>query len=123
MNDNLNQRYRILLANTPRLLREIFKHAFQRYPDMEIVGETANSDDLYGQIKKSRADWILVSLHANGNFPDFVNSILDDYPGIGIIAISADGSQAKARCRENSRDDLANLSLNELMAIVRSELE
>lgn len=116
----MTKQYRILLANRPRLLREIFKRAFERYPDVEIVGEVANSDYLSDQVKDSEAHWVLVPLHTDGNFPDFVKLIIQDCPEIGILAISADGSQAKARCGENSRDDLADLSLNELIDIIRS---
>jgi DNA-binding NarL/FixJ family response regulator len=123
VNDNLNQQRRILLANKPGLLREIFKHAFQRYPDVEIVGEINNSEDISSKISESQADWVLVQLHMDGSFPDFVKLIVRNYPGIGILAISADGSQAKAIWGENSRDDLANSSLQELMNMVRSHLK
>ena len=123
MNDKLNQQSRILLANKPGLLREIFKHAFQRYPDVEIVGEINNSEDISSKIRASQADLVLVPLQRDGSLPDFVKLIVRNYPGIGILAISADGSQAKAMWGENSRDDLANSSLQELMNMVRSYLK
>lgn len=123
VNDNLNQQHRILLANRPGLLREIFRHAFQRFPDVEIVGEINDSEDISSRIKESHADWVLVPLHMDGKFPDFVRLIVKTHPRIGILAISADGSQAKALCGENSRDDLADLSLPELMDVVRSNLQ
>lgn len=123
VNDNLNQQHRILLANRPGLLREIFRHAFQRYPDVEIVGEINNSEEISNKIRESRVDWVLVPLHMDGTYPDYVNMILKKYPAVGILAISADGSQAKARCGENSRDDLGNLSLQQLMNMIRSHLK
>lgn len=123
VNNNLKQQHRILLANRPRLLREIFKYAFQRYPDVEIVGEIGNSDDISGQIKASQADWVLVPLRTDGKFPDFVKLIIQDYPGIGILAISADGSQARVRCGDDSRDGVEDLSLKELMDMIRSDID
>ena len=122
VNDNLNQQHRILLANRPGLLRDIFRHAFQRYPDVEIVGEINNSEEISNKIKESQVDWVLVPLHMDGTYPDYVNMILKKYPAVGILAISPDGSRAKAKCGENSRDDLGNLSLQQLMDMIRSHL-
>lgn len=122
VNESLNQQHRILLANRPGLLREIFRHAFQRYPDVEIVGELNNSEDISNQITASQADWVIVPLRMDGRFPDFVKSIVTNYPGIGILAISADGSQAKAMCGEYLRDGVENLSLKEVVDMIRSDI-
>lgn len=120
MNKNLTRQRRILLANGPRLLREIFKRAFQRYPGVEIVGEYRNSGNLAAQIGQLEAHWIIVSLKTNGEFPEFVDHVIKNYPGIGVLAISMDGSKFKARCGELYEEDLTSMTLNDLMDMIRS---
>jgi len=118
VNPNLDQQ-RIILANRPRLLREIIKRAFQRYPDMRIVGELSESINLLQCIEQLRAHWIVISLSPNGKFPEFVDLLMHDYPNIGVLAFATDGSKAKARCGDNSEEDLSNMTLNELMEVIR----
>lgn len=110
---------RIILANKPRLLREIIKHAFQRYPDMRIVGEVPESINLLQRVEQLNAHWIVISLPPNGKFPAFVDLLVHDYPNIGILAFASDGSKAKARCGDNSEEDLSDMTLNELMEVIR----
>lgn len=119
----MNRKRRIILANKPRLLREILKSAFQKYPDLQIVGESRDTNDLLDQITEFKANWVVVSLQPNGEFPDSMQRILNHFPNLGIMAISSDGSQAKARCGDVYEKDLTHLSLNELVAMFRSQTE
>lgn len=111
---------RIILANRPRLLREIIKRAFQRFPDICIVGELpTESINLMQRVAQLKAHWIVISLPPNGKFPEFVDLLVHDFPDVGVLAFATDGSKAKARCGDNSEEDVSDMTLNELMEVMR----
>ena len=57
------QKTRILIADDHRLIRNALKHIFNDLPDMEIVGEAKNSEEVFQQIERSAPDVIVLDLN------------------------------------------------------------
>ena len=54
---------RILIADDHRLIRNALKNILNHQPDMEIVGEAQNSEEVFAQIKQSSPDLIILDLN------------------------------------------------------------
>jgi DNA-binding NarL/FixJ family response regulator len=83
---------RVLVANRPRLIRELLMATISDQPDIEIVGEVPEESDIVGAVEVSRPDFLIIALDKSKRLPPFCASILQDHPQIKVIAISADNS-------------------------------
>ncbi len=59
----LQNKIRILIADDHRLIRNALKNILNHLPDMEIVGEAKNSDEVFLQIEQSAPDVIILDLN------------------------------------------------------------
>jgi hypothetical protein len=65
---------------------------------------------------------VIITLTDKGNIPPPVKSLLNRYPALCVLAIAPDGSQVKVNQIGFQEDFvLDNLSLDELIAILRSK--
>jgi DNA-binding NarL/FixJ family response regulator len=81
---------RVLVANRPRLMRELVIETISDQPDIEIVGEVQDESGIGGAVDKTHPDFLIVALQRHDRLPDFCESILQSHPQIKIIAIAAD---------------------------------
>ncbi|MGA8557785.1 MAG: hypothetical protein WB630_25500 [Candidatus Acidiferrales bacterium] len=56
-------------------------------PDIEIVGEIPEEEDIVGAVEESRLDFRTIALEKSRRFPPLCISILQDHPQINVIAI------------------------------------
>lgn len=56
------KRVRVLVANRPRLMREMVIATISDQPDIEIVGEVVNEDDLNNVVEQAQPDVLILSL-------------------------------------------------------------
>src|SRR5271168_2820457 len=50
--DGMERRIRVLVANRPKLMREIIIETFVDQPDIEIVGEVGDDGDILGFVRE-----------------------------------------------------------------------
>ncbi len=81
---------RVLVANRPRLIRELVMATISDQPDIEIVGEVDKDSEITSAVEQSRPDFLIVSLDKSKRLPTFCEAILQEHPHIKVIAISAD---------------------------------
>jgi AmiR/NasT family two-component response regulator len=55
------KRVRVLVANRPRLMREMVMTTISDQPDIEIVGEVVNEGDLNDFVEQTQPDVLIVS--------------------------------------------------------------
>ena len=79
---------RVLVANRPRLIRELLMATISDQPDIEIVGEIPEESDIVGAVKESRPDFLIIALEKSKRLPPFCMSILQEHPEIKVIAVS-----------------------------------
>ncbi len=81
---------RVLIANSPRLMRELMVETISDQPDIEIVGEVTREADLAKAIDRTRPDFVIVALEKHNRLPAACHSVLQDHPNLKVIAIAPD---------------------------------
>ena len=83
-------RIRILLAEVPRLLREIIESVVAGQGDMSIVGVIATREPVIAALEETPADVVIVGLRNEETAAD-LTPILYERPRVKLLAISRDG--------------------------------
>ncbi|MCA1553298.1 MAG: hypothetical protein LC737_02865 [Chloroflexi bacterium] len=109
---------RVIVANEPRLFREMLQRAMQDVPGLEVVGEAADFGALERLVEDTGAHWLIVSLDAVGAFPPWVERLLIAHPSLCVLGVADDGSHATIKWVEIHHQTLEGLSLNQLTAMV-----
>jgi len=79
---------RVLVANHPRLMREIVLTTFADQPDIEIVGEVTNESEISESVKRTLPNFVVIALDHPGRRPAICDELLRDYPQVRIIAVA-----------------------------------
>ena len=114
---------RILLANRPRLLREMLGRAMAGIPGLIVVGEITDLTRLPSAVKQTAADWVVVSLARGSDMPRLVQRLLADSPHVGVLALAPDGGQARVSYPGRCEEGLVACSLDEVAAALREQPE
>ena len=85
---------RVLVANQPRLMRELIVGALTEQPDIEIVGEVTNDAEVPSLVTKILPDLVVISLDKTGKRPDLCDTILHQHPKVRIIAVGFEKNQS-----------------------------
>jgi chemotaxis response regulator CheB len=81
---------RVLVANQPRLMRELIVATISEQPDIEIVGEVEDESKLAREVERTLPDFLIVALEEFNEIPKVCHSILQRHPQLKIIAVSSD---------------------------------
>ena len=79
---------RVLVANHPRLMREIVLTTFADQPDIEIVGEVAEESEISESVKRTLPNFVVIALDHPDRRPAICDELLRDYPQVRIIAVA-----------------------------------
>jgi chemotaxis response regulator CheB len=85
----MDRQIRVLVANSPKLMREVIIETFVDQPDIVIVGEVAEDGDLLTQVEETRPDFLFIALDNPEKRPSVCDTILRIHPEISIIAVAA----------------------------------
>lgn len=78
---------RVLVANRPRLMRELILTTFSDQPDIEIVDEVPDEADIPVGVEKTKPDFVVITQDTLGKQPSVCDIVLRRHPNIRIIAI------------------------------------
>ena len=81
---------RVLVANRPRLMRELVLATIADQPDIEVVAEVQNESQIVDLVGELRPDWVVVALDRSDNKPDICNTLFDRYPHLKILALASE---------------------------------
>jgi hypothetical protein len=112
------QSSQVVLANEPRLLRGMLKRVIAKAPGLQVVGEVTDPAKLSFLIQQTDARWVIVSLWPEGLLPGALESLLTEHSSVCIMGVAADGSQARIKRAKCPEEDLHNLSLSKLIAVL-----
>lgn len=79
---------RVLVANQPRLMRELVLATIGDQPDIEIVGEIDNEMEMEKAIAITRPDFVIVALDRSNRLPVVCDLALQRNPHIKVIAVA-----------------------------------
>lgn len=110
---------KIILVNDSRLLREILKRVIDKADGLRVVLELQRLNELEPAMRSTQPDWVLVSVPDAEHTPKALEKIIQKYPGLKMIAVSADGAQVRMKWAEYHEEALDGLSWNDLISILK----
>lgn len=112
---------RVILANGSRLVREMFNRVLLKEEKLKVVQEVKDHENLPSDIDQTDTEWVIMLLPLDSSMPEWVDGYLTDHPFVHFLTVSTDGSQVRMRDVENREEELEDLSLKELLHILRLE--
>ena len=79
---------RVLVANRPRLMRELILTTFADQPDIEIVGEVGEEAEISESIKRTLPNFVVIALDHPGKRPAICDELLREHPEVRVIAVA-----------------------------------
>lgn len=79
---------RVLVANKPRLMQELVLATISDQPDIEIVGQVQNDEEIENAVAQTRPDFLIVALEKSDRLPRTCRAVLEQHPHMKIIAIA-----------------------------------
>src|SRR2546430_17265873 len=71
---------RVLVANRPRLMRELILTTFADQPDIEIAGEVGDESEISESVKRTLPNFVVIALDQPGKRPAIVTSCSASIP-------------------------------------------
>jgi chemotaxis response regulator CheB len=81
---------RVLVANRPRLMRELVLATISDQTDIEIVGEITDEEQIEAAVSGTQPDFLIVALDHGNRLPVPCITVLQHHPNLRVIAISPD---------------------------------
>ena len=79
---------RVLVANRPRLLRELVLSTLSEQAGIRVVGEAANEQDVPSLVAETKPDFLLIALDEPQKRPALCDLLLREFPALRIIAVA-----------------------------------
>jgi chemotaxis response regulator CheB len=79
---------RVLVANRPRLLRELVLSTLAEQAGIRVVGEAGDEQDVPSLVAETKPDFLLIALDESQRRPPLCDVLLRDFPGLRIIAVA-----------------------------------
>lgn len=80
---------RVLVANRPKLMREVILTALTGQPGIEIVGEVSDESEILKQVSATSPDLLVIALEEHEQRPPLCDRLLREYPQLRIIAVAS----------------------------------
>jgi hypothetical protein len=91
---NRMKRIRVLVANQPRLMRELIMTTIADQPDIELVGEVGTKDDLTDVVEQARPDVLIVAIDKQEKYRVQCGFLLGRHPEMKILALAPEQNRA-----------------------------
>ena len=88
------KRVRVLVANRPRLMRELVLATIAEQPDIEIVGEIGDEGDLAEVVEQVRPDVLVLAMEEPEKRPSQCGFLLGRYPDMRILSLAPEQNRA-----------------------------
>jgi len=85
---NSVQKVKVLVANRPRLMKDLVLATVGDQPDIEIVGETEDDAELTELVERTRPDYLIIALEEPEARPGLCGFLLGRYPQMKILAVA-----------------------------------
>ena len=88
----MEKNIRVMVANRPRLMRELVLATIADQADIEIVGEVERDEEIANIVETTRPDLLIIALDQPGRRPPMCDSLLRQYPEMRILAVAPEGN-------------------------------
>jgi DNA-binding NarL/FixJ family response regulator len=80
---------RVLVANRPKLMRELILETLGDQPGVEIVGEVSDENEIPARIQETSPDLLVIALDEPAQRPQICEMVLREHPQLRIIAVAS----------------------------------
>jgi chemotaxis response regulator CheB len=84
----MSQPIRVVVANRPRLMRELVLEMIVEQPDVEIVAEIQDESEIVQIVDGMRPDFLIIALDESNQRPPVCDTLLRRYPEMRILALA-----------------------------------
>jgi AmiR/NasT family two-component response regulator len=84
------QKVRVLVANRPRLMKDLVLAIIGDQPDIEVVGETEDEAEITELVERTRPDYLIIAQEEPETRPGLSGFLLGRYPQMKILALAAE---------------------------------
>jgi hypothetical protein len=110
---------RVLLVRVPGILGEIITNIVADEPDMEIVGDIGEYDELLPATRTTSADAVIIGLD-DGELPDVCQELLDERPRVTLVGVHGGGRHAFTYALRAQRVPIGEVSPPDLVEGIRN---
>lgn len=82
------EKIRVLVANRPRLMRELVLATVSDQADIVVMGEIKEDSGVASVVEEDRPDFVIISLDKPGEEPKLCRELLRRYPLLRILALA-----------------------------------
>ena len=84
----MENQVRVLVANRPRLLREMVLSALSEQEGISVVGEAEDEREVPAMVARTQPDFLLIGMEEGRRRPRICDVLLKQFPGLRIIAVA-----------------------------------
>jgi DNA-binding NarL/FixJ family response regulator len=82
------QPLRVVVANRPRLMRELVVETISEQPDFTILAEIQSEDEIIDAVDLTHPDILIITLSETNQRPPLCDILLRRYPEMKILALA-----------------------------------
>jgi len=112
---------RILLANRPRMLREMVRKIIEDEQDMEVVGEVLAPVDLLVAVRETKAHAVILTMRGSEE-PGLCSHLLAEYPDLTILGLAFEGQKAFIKQLRPRREEIADPTGAKILSALRNAI-
>jgi|ERR1700681_3233525 chemotaxis response regulator CheB len=84
----MTQPIRVVVANQPRLIRELVLETILEQPDIEVVAEIQDENEIVHIVEGTHPDFLIIALDESNERPPLCDILLRRYPEMKILALA-----------------------------------
>ena len=84
------RKIRVLIANRPRLMRDLILATVSDQPDIEVLGALEDESQIAQVVAETHPDFVIVGLDKAHERPAICDYVLSHHPRVKVIAVAAD---------------------------------
>lgn len=112
------KKIRVLLANRPRMMREVVRKTIEHQEDMKVVGEVLDPLGLLMAVRKTGADVVILALKGSEE-PGLCSHLLAEYPNLTILGLAPQGESAFIDQLRPHRQEISDPSEANILSALR----
>ena len=85
---------RVLVANRPRLMRDLVVATITEQPDIEVLGTIEDESGLISAVSELQPDVVIVTLDGPQQRPAICDYLLVHYPRVKVLAVAPENDDS-----------------------------
>ena len=84
------RKIRVLVANRPRLMRDLVLATISDQPDIEVLGELEDDSKIAQAVADSKPDFVIIALDRPDERPPICDYLLVHHPLVKVLAVASE---------------------------------